>query len=61
LEIESVANDPTSAPQPGRGGRTLAKGTRDGVEIEVMIEKDGTTIVTAYPINLPRNPGPPRR
>jgi hypothetical protein len=30
-------------------------GTRNGVEIQVIVEQDGR-IVTGYPTNLPRNP-----
>jgi hypothetical protein len=30
-------------------------GTRDGVDIEVLIGRDGKAIITAYPTNIPRN------
>jgi hypothetical protein len=55
-EIKSVADDPASLRAPGDLGRTTAKGTRDGVDIEVIIGRDGKTVVTAYPTNTPRNP-----
>jgi hypothetical protein len=31
-------------------------GRRGGVELRVVVERDGRSIVTAYPINTPRNP-----
>lgn len=51
-EILGVANDPVSNRHPGRKGRTIARGTRDGVEIEVVIDQTGTSIITAYPVNI---------
>lgn len=54
-EISDVATDPDSTSEPGRRGRTLVRGTRDGVDIEVVVEADGR-IVTGYPTNTPRNP-----
>ncbi len=44
-----VANDPASVRKPAEGGRTKVMGTRDGVEIEVIIGRDRKAIVTAYP------------
>ena len=55
-EIESVANDPTSSRRTGRRQRTIIEGTRDGVDIRLLIEPDGTTIVTGHPTNLQANP-----
>jgi len=57
-EISSVARDPASKVLPGRGGRTLAQGTRDGIDITVVLEaqKKGGGIVTGFPTNVPRNP-----
>ncbi|MBL9028807.1 MAG: EndoU domain-containing protein [Myxococcales bacterium] len=57
-EISDVATDPKSVFGPGRGGRTLAKGTRDGVDITVVLESPGRGggIVTGFPTNVPRNP-----
>jgi len=47
--IKDVANDPASDRTPARGERTAVGGTRDGVEIEVIIGRDRKAIVTAYP------------
>jgi Bacterial EndoU nuclease len=55
-EIEDVANDPNSKRQPSYAGRTEIHGTREGVDIEIILGGDGKTIVTAHPTNLPRNP-----
>lgn len=54
--IKDVANDPASVREPGRRGRIVVKGSRDGVDIEVIVEGDRTTVVTGYPTNTPRNP-----
>ena len=54
--ILDVANDPASTRNPGDDGRTLVTGTRDGVDIEVVIDKTGKSIISAYPTNIPRNP-----
>ena len=57
-EVSDVATDPLSLTTPGRWGRTIVTGTRDGVQIQVIIESParGGGIVTGYPTNLPRNP-----
>jgi hypothetical protein len=55
-EIESVANDPTSIRTVESRGRIMVEGTRDGIEIRVILEADGSTIVTGFPTNVPRNP-----
>lgn len=54
-EISDIATDPASSRSPGRGGREVVRGTRGGVDIEVIIEPNGR-IVTGYPTNVPRNP-----
>jgi hypothetical protein len=54
-EISDVATDPKASTSPGRGGRELVRGTRDGVDIEVVKDRNGR-IVTGYPTNTPRNP-----
>ncbi len=54
-EISDVATDPISTTSPGRNGRTVVNGTRDGVDIQVIVEPNGR-IVTGYPTNVPRNP-----
>ena len=51
--ILDIANDPASNPHSGRKGRTIVKGTRDGVDIEVVIDRAGKSITTAYPTNTP--------
>jgi hypothetical protein len=50
-----VATDPKSKREPSRGGREVVSGTRDGIDIEVIV-KDGNRIITGYPTNVPRNP-----
>ena len=54
--IKEVANDPASEGAPSFRGRTEVRGTRDGVDIEVIVGADGKTIILAYPTNAPRNP-----
>lgn len=54
--IKDVANDPASVRTPADKGRTAVEGTRDGVDIRVIVGADGKAIVTAYPTNVPRNP-----
>lgn len=54
-EISDVATDPASSRSPGRNGREVVRGTRGGVDIEVIVEPNGR-IVTGYPTNVPRNP-----
>lgn len=53
--ILDVANDPASNRRPDRKGRTIVKGTRDGVDIEVVIDRAGGSIITAYPANMVEN------
>ena len=53
--ISDVAVDPASMITAGRGGRLLITGTRDGVDIRVIVDARGE-IIAGYPINLPRNP-----
>jgi hypothetical protein len=57
-QISDVATDPSSTFKTGRGGRTIAEGTRNGVDIRVVIENPnmGERIVTGFPTNTPRNP-----
>lgn len=54
--IVEVASDPASSRRAEADGRTVATGTRDGVEIRVVVDRDGRSVVTGYPVNLPRNP-----
>jgi RHS repeat-associated protein len=54
-EISDVATDPTSSVSPGRNGRQVVEGTRDGIDITVIVDSNGR-IVTGFPTNVPRNP-----
>ena len=54
-DISDIATDPTIRSRPGRGGRTITDGTRNGVDIRVIQERNGD-IVTGFPTNTPRNP-----
>lgn len=53
-QISDVATDPHSIVRPGRGGDIFVQGTRDGVDIEVLIRNG--QIWTGYPTNVPKNP-----
>jgi hypothetical protein len=53
--ISDVATDPNALRSAGRGGRTIVQGIRDGVNVIVIIGKDGS-IVSGFPANVPRNP-----
>ncbi|MFC4932712.1 EndoU domain-containing protein [Massilia sp. GCM10023247] len=57
-EISDVATAPDSTHSPGKGGRTISTGTRDGVDITTVTEpgSKGGRIVTGFPTNVPRNP-----
>ncbi len=54
--VKEVANDPASERVASYKGRTEVHGTRDGIDIKVIIGADGKTIINAYPTNVPRNP-----
>lgn len=57
--ISDAATDPSSSRTLQPSGRFLVKGTREGVDISVVLEPPGPKggrIVTGYPTNLPRNP-----
>jgi len=53
--IKDVANDSASERELGRGGRTEVQGSRDGIDIIVIIGRDRKTIITAYPTDVQRN------
>src|SRR5690606_29630286 len=57
-EISDVATDPLSSFAKGRGGRTIVNGTRDGIDIRVILgsQREGGGIITGFPTNVPRNP-----
>lgn len=59
--ISDVVKDPNSqwtqkATLPGKLIRWEVDGTRDGINIKVIVEPDGEGIITAYPTNVPKNP-----
>lgn len=54
-EVSDVATDPGSIRSIGGNGNTVVKGTRDGIDITVIITPGGR-IVTGFPTNVPRNP-----
>ncbi|MEX0426881.1 putative T7SS-secreted protein [Nocardioides sp. DS6] len=54
-EISDIATDPALGWRPGsRPGDFWVSGTREGVDIEVLIRRN--QIWTAYPTNVPKNP-----
>jgi len=57
-EVSDVATDPGSVRTTQPNGRIKIQGTRDGVDITVIVEPDGRggRIVTGFPTNTPRNP-----
>jgi len=57
-EVSDVATDPGSARTTQPNGRINVQGTRDGVDITVIVEPSsrGGRIVTGFPTNTPRNP-----
>lgn len=56
--VSDIATDPTIAETVQANGRIVKNGTRDGIDIRVVIEpaSKGGGIVTAFPTNVPRNP-----
>ncbi|MCG7545743.1 EndoU domain-containing protein [Pseudoalteromonas sp. MM17-2] len=57
--VSDVATDPESKSKPAREGRTKTSGTRKGVKIDVITgsNEEHGKIITAWPNNVPRNPG----
>ncbi|RQV14576.1 hypothetical protein DF132_30460 [Burkholderia cenocepacia] len=57
-DVSDIATDPAIAETVQSNGRIVKNGTRDGIDIRVVIEpvSKGGGIVTAYPTNVPRNP-----
>ena len=53
--ISDVATDPASTRVTQGNGNIRVDGTRDGVDIRVIIDPNGR-IVTGFPTNLPKNP-----
>ncbi|MBN9560049.1 MAG: EndoU domain-containing protein [Alphaproteobacteria bacterium] len=54
--IETVANDPAAIRTLQPNGRLRVEGTSGGIDIRVIIDRDGKSIWTAHPVNMPRNP-----
>jgi hypothetical protein len=50
-EVESIANDPSASRTVQPNGRTRVEGTREGVDIRVIVDPDGVSIRTAHPVN----------
>jgi RHS repeat-associated protein len=57
-EISDVATDPGSSRTTQPNGRIKVQGTRDGIDITVIVEPNskGGRIVTGFPTNTPKNP-----
>ncbi|MBE9228795.1 EndoU domain-containing protein [Phormidium sp. LEGE 05292] len=57
--ISDMIKDPNSRwiKQPGRPpNRWRIEGTREGVNIRIIVEPQGEGVITAFPTNRPRNP-----
>ena len=56
--ISDIIKDPRSrwTQQPGKPVRWRIEGTRNGVDIRVIVEPQGEGVITAFPTNRPRNP-----
>lgn len=61
--IKEVANDPASSAAPRNDGRLNVRGTRDGIDLLVILQgaEPGRNyqrfeVITAYPMNIPPNP-----
>lgn len=56
--VSDVATDPSIPETVQANGRIVKNGSRDGIDIRVVIEpaSKGGGIVTAFPTNVPRNP-----
>lgn len=57
--ISDIIKDPNSRwiRQPGKPPyRWRIEGTRDGINIRVIVEPQGQGVITAFPTNRPRNP-----
>ncbi|MBL8510501.1 MAG: EndoU domain-containing protein, partial [Betaproteobacteria bacterium] len=52
--ISDIATDPNAVRSAGRGGRTVVEGTREGINVRVILGRDGE-IITGFPTNVPRN------
>jgi filamentous hemagglutinin len=57
-DVSDIATDPSIPETVQSNGRVVKVGTRDGINIQVVIEppNKGGGIVTAFPTKVPRNP-----
>lgn len=57
-DVSDIATDPSIPSTVQSNGRIVKDGTRDGIDIRVVLEppSKGGGIVTAFPTNVPRNP-----
>jgi hypothetical protein len=53
--IKDVAESASSTEVPGRNGKTIVRGSRNGLDIEVILYPNGS-VCSGYPTNVPRNP-----
>ncbi len=57
--VLDVATDPASTVSLGLYGRTIVEGTRNGIDIRVILENPSrgySGVVSAWPTNVPPNP-----
>jgi hypothetical protein len=55
--ISDIATDPAAPRVPqGNNGNIKVTGTRDGIDITVILDPTGSRIITGFPTNVPRNP-----
>lgn len=56
--IKLIAANDSLGWAEGRNGNYVADSTSHGVKIRVVLNRDRSEIITAYPLNTPRNPCP---
>jgi RHS repeat-associated protein len=55
--ISDIATDPAAPRVPqGNNGNIKVTGTRDGIDITVILDPTGSRIITGFPTSVPRNP-----
>lgn len=55
LTALAIANDATLPMRPS-GRYWLKQGTADGIDVRVVLDRVHGELITAYPLNVPRNP-----
>jgi hypothetical protein len=60
-EISEVAVDPASIRAPTRGGRTIISGTRNGVDLRVIVDAIGAILTGFPPTSRETHEGPNER